>query len=685
MTDFIKKSLMVKTVLFVLIVALVPTAVVGYLGFSKARTALEEFVRTTLEAGRDRARSALAEYLTTSMMNLRFLADTGAVRAVCEVVSSYNKDGGISGDQAYQFTAEEYSRIVQQIVPLFESWQRLYDGNAYEDILIVIAVGDAQGHVFYTQKKLSDLSANLSTGSLKGSALSKLWEKVRRTQKPAMVDFSLYEPAQAEAAFLGAPVFVENTFSGMLALRIGPQRIDALLQEIGLGGKSKDCLIVGEDLLMRSNSRLSGATILKKKDDTQVLKEALQGKAGTGVTTDYRGAHVLGSWSNIGVRNWEGMGADFEWGLIAKVDTNEAFGPINALGRQVIIIAVCVGVIVALVAFFLAGTTVKPIKALSETAGRISQGDLTLEVGLTTREDEVGVLAQAFRAMMESLRDQTRRISEGVAVMSTSATEISSTIAELATSSQKVVDAVTETTTTAEQVKQAAEVSSRQAKKVSADSLQSVEISRSGRKATTDTIDKIALIRERIASIGETVVKLSQQTQAIEQIMATVQDLADQSNLLAVNASIEAARAGEQGKGFAVVAQEIKTLADQSKDAVGQVRTILDDTQKWVSAVVMAAEEGSKAVEAGVAQSAVAGDAIAALADSVEASSQAASVIETSSGQQFAGIDHLSSAMSSVEQAMQQNVAGISQLESAAKKLEDLSGTLGQLVARYRS
>jgi len=274
---------------------------------------------------------------------------------------------------------------------------------------------------------------------------------------------------------------------------------------------------------------------------------------------------------------------------------------------------------------------------------------------------------------------------KGVAVMNTSATEISSTIAELATSSQKVFDAVTETTTTAEQVKRAAEVSSIQAKKVSADSQRSVHISRSGRKATKDTIDKIALIRERIASIGDTVVKLSQQTQAIEQIMATVQDLADQSNLLAVNASIEAARAGEQGKGFAVVAQEIKTLADQSKDAVGQVRTILDDTQKWVSAVVMAAEEGSKAVEAGVAQSAVAGDAIGALADSVESSSQAASVIETSSGQQFDGIDHLSSAMSSVEQAMQQNVAGISQLESAAKKLEDLSGTLGKLVARYRS
>ena len=70
---------------------------------------------------------------------------------------------------------------------------------------------------------------------------------------------------------------------------------------------------------------------------------------------------------------------------------------------------------------------------------------------------------------------------------------------------------------------------------------------------------------------------LSEQSLSIEEIIAAVKDLAEQSKLLAVNASIEAARAGEQGKGFAVVAQEIKTLADQSRQATDQVRTILED------------------------------------------------------------------------------------------------------------
>src|SRR5690606_7732014 len=126
----------------------------------------------------------------------------------------------------------------------------------------------------------------------------------------------------------------------------------------------------------------------------------------------------------------------------------------------------------------------------------------------------------------------------------------------------------------------------------------------------------------------------SEQGQAIGEIIAAVNDLAEQSNLLAVNAAIEAAKAGEHGRGFAVVAQEVRSLAEQSKQATAQVRTILQDIQKATTAAVLATEQGSKAVEDGVRQTTEAGEAIAALAEMIDEAAQAATQIAASSQQQ---------------------------------------------------
>jgi len=212
-----------------------------------------------------------------------------------------------------------------------------------------------------------------------------------------------------------------------------------------------------------------------------------------------------------------------------------------------------------------------------------------------------------------------------------------------------------------------------------------VKVSSEGRKAAEETVARMNLIKEQIESVAETVVRLSDHSQAIEEIIATVQDLAEQSNLLAVNASIEAARAGDKGKGFAVVAHEIKSLADQSREATEQVRSILEDTRKWVSAVVMATEQGTKAVDRGVEQSVKAGDAIAELSRSVEESAQAASVIQAISEQQVAGIDQVATAMTGIENAVRHNLAGTQQLEGAARRLSDLGSQLRLLVEEYRT
>ncbi len=332
---------------------------------------------------------------------------------------------------------------------------------------------------------------------------------------------------------------------------------------------------------------------------------------------------------------------------------------------------------------FLAGNITKRVSEAMALAESISSGDLSGHIQVKS-QDEIGRLGTALDRMTQNLRNQTLQTLEAVSVLSGSAAEISATAAQLSTGASRTTSALMETSTTVEEVKQAAKVSSQQAKSVAATARQAVEVSQSGLKATSDTIHRMNQIKEQMQSIGETVVRLSDHSRAIEAIIGSVQDIADQSNLLAVNASIEAARAGDQGKGFAVVAVEIKELADQSKAATEQVRVILDDTKKWVSTLVMATEQGIKAVEAGVAQSSVAGESIEILSQTVGNSAQSAALIDSSAEQQFVGVERVSSAVSRIEQALNQNLVGTTELETSARRLEELGGALKDLVKRYK-
>ena len=277
-------------------------------------------------------------------------------------------------------------------------------------------------------------------------------------------------------------------------------------------------------------------------------------------------------------------------------------------------------------------------------------------------------------------RTITRQLSESVAQLSSASAEILATTTQVASSAAETSSAVSQTTATVEEVKQTAQVASQKARYVSDSAQKATQTSQAGRKSVEDAIRGMQRIQEQMETIAESIVRLSEQGQVIGEIIASVNDLAEQSNLLAVNAAIEAAKAGEQGKGFVVVAQEIKSLAEQSKQATAQVRTILTDIQKATGAAVLATEQGSKAVEAGVRQSAEAGDSIRLLTDSVTEAAQAATQIAASSQQQMVGMDQVALAMENIKQASLQNVSGTKQAETAAQNLHELGRTLSVMI-----
>lgn len=283
-----------------------------------------------------------------------------------------------------------------------------------------------------------------------------------------------------------------------------------------------------------------------------------------------------------------------------------------------------------------------------------------------------------------ALRSLAAKLQEEVHVLATSGEEISTSITQASSGTSETAAAVAETTTTVEELRQTAQIAAQKAKDVSTVSQEALNVLKNSEKSVEETIEGMNKIQDGMTTISGSIIKLSEHSQTIGDIIDTVNDLAEQSHLLAVNAAIEAAKAGDQGKGFAVVAQEVRSLAEQSKEATIQVRKILIDIQNSTSAAVMATEQGSKAVALGVNQSAITNEAIRSLSNEISKMVQAGSQIAISSEQQLVGVNQVTIAMSNIKEASNQQVDNMRQIEKGIQGLTAVGQSLRSLVQDYK-
>ena len=338
----------------------------------------------------------------------------------------------------------------------------------------------------------------------------------------------------------------------------------------------------------------------------------------------------------------------------------------------------------AVLAWLLSRHIALPLARLTGLAEQIGRGEIPREISTSLRQDEVGRLAQAFGLMSQYLRELVQEMNEGISVLASSSEEILAATSQVASSTQETATAISEIATTVAEVKQTAVLAGSKSQGVSESAERTRQIAQGGRQAVEEALSGMQQIREQMQAVAESIMRLGEQSQAIGEIVASVGDLAEQSNLLGVNASIEAVKAGETGKGFSVVAQEVKVLAEQSKQATAQVRGILGEIQKAMTKAVLLAEQGSKTVEVGYQRAQASGEAIRSLSSNIEESSEMALQIAVTSQQQMVGMDQVASAMESIRQASQDNVGGTRQVDLAARNLHQLGLKLKGLAGRFK-
>ncbi|MFN8514536.1 MAG: methyl-accepting chemotaxis protein [Thermomicrobiales bacterium] len=314
-------------------------------------------------------------------------------------------------------------------------------------------------------------------------------------------------------------------------------------------------------------------------------------------------------------------------------------------------------------------------------ADAIARGELGESVQPLSPRD---VLGNAFARMTENLRGLVGELQSGMHNLSSAGAEILAASAQQAAGATEQSAAIAETTATVDEVRSSAEQTVIMAQVVTETAAQANRVAEDGVAAVRDATAVMADIRERVQSIAENILTLSEQGQQIGEIIATVNDLADQSNLLALNAAIEASRAGEHGRGFTVVAQEIRTLAEGSKGATAQVRTILSDIQRATNAAVMATEQGTKGVDAGMRTIDRAGRTIGELAEAIRQAAGSAAQITASVRQHAVGMEQIAAAMGDINGATSQNLAAVTNTRESAENLTDLAGRLNGLTVQYR-
>lgn len=274
-------------------------------------------------------------------------------------------------------------------------------------------------------------------------------------------------------------------------------------------------------------------------------------------------------------------------------DAGKGYEALKDFRTTLSIVSLIILLIAASVAIFLSKSISKPIEKIAKTSTTVSNYDLTVEKINIKNKDELGVLANAFNIMLESISGLIKQISTSTGTLieaSDSLLEIAQNTSIATGEMSKAIEEISNYTY--EQTKDVGDGTEKI--KILAASID--QISSSVHNATNDMstvselnekgIDTVSLLldKSRQSSIAredvERVIKtVDKSSEEIGVIIDTINKISAQTQLLSLNASIESARAGEYGKGFAVVAEEIKKLAEQSADSTENVRKLIEDIQ----------------------------------------------------------------------------------------------------------
>jgi len=317
---------------------------------------------------------------------------------------------------------------------------------------------------------------------------------------------------------------------------------------------------------------------------------------------------------------------------------------------------------------------------MADAAERLAARDLTASVAPRSEAD---VLGNAFARMTANMSlviaevaAATRRVAEASTQMATASDEAGRAVDEIATAvgdvaegAQRQVLMISETRGTVTEANNAAAEASR--------------VADHGVGVAAEATAAIRGVADSASELAGAMGGLTDRSGQIGGIVETISSIASQTNLLALNAAIEAARAGDQGRGFAVVAEEVRKLAEESREAAERIAGLIGEIQAQTAGaakVVSASAEGTRESVDTVERTRHAFESIGHAVMDITARAES---IGRATGEIASVAEESSASAEQVSAAAQQTSAATQQLAASAQDLSRTAANLDRIVAQF--
>jgi two-component system, NtrC family, sensor kinase len=362
-----------------LLISLAPFLIISSLTYRNAVDSLEQELTRSLFSIAQRQARQIENYGDEREQDIATLVHVPAVAAMLTRDSS--KPGGADDPQ---------------LTSLLNSYSDL---GTFEDFFLI----RPDGRIVLSHLRLEAAGTNVHSSMYTGTQLQRTFDRALTLLGTDVSDFETPADGSGSGAFIGAPVFSSGRLVGVMLLRMGTREIFRVVSDrTGLGQtgetvvarQSGSQILYVAPLLHDPHAEFRRTAAPDSREGVALLP-AVSGTKGSGLVTDYRGKEVLAAWWYLPF---------FRWGIMVKMDADEAFAPVKRLQFLFALVGLSTSVLVAFVALRVATSLSKPIEKLTRATELVQAGQLDHRIDIEGK-NEIGKLAQSFNAMSERLHD----------------------------------------------------------------------------------------------------------------------------------------------------------------------------------------------------------------------------------------------------------------------------------------